>query len=183
RTINAGERYLCENLFVASLPGGEGALSQWAIDYLRSRITSKPNVRSKVYLKRGSRRRRVVNEDEVATACQRQRYEVLERETTSLSEQVAMLADAALIVGAHGGALANVVFSTETTVVEVFNPDQVVPDCFTHLAKRCGHRYFWTIAGAHHTRNGDFAIDIAHLNAVISHVQVATAHQIGSRGL
>ena len=173
RAIGPGERYLCANLFVASLPGAEGAISQWALDYLRSRVAPKRGARTKVYLKRGLRRRRVVNESEVVAACQMRGFEIFDGESMGLSEQAPMLADAALVVGAHGGALSNIVFSREATVVEVFDPNHVVPDCFTHLAKRCGHKYFWTTGGdVHRSPNGDFAININHLNSVIDRVGV-----------
>jgi capsular polysaccharide biosynthesis protein len=65
----------------------------------------------------------------------------------SFEEQVNAMKGAEVIVGAHGAGLTNMVFTKQARVLEVFPADHIVPNCYDHLAERCGHEYYWLVAG------------------------------------
>ncbi len=65
--------------------------------------------------------RRIANEAEIATLLQKHGFEVVECARMSVPEQIAAFADAAIVVGAHGAGLTNLLFSRAGThVVEIF---------------------------------------------------------------
>jgi capsular polysaccharide biosynthesis protein len=67
--------------------------------------------------------RRLLNEAELTTlACQRG-FQVVRCEELSLQAQVTLFSEAAIIVGAHGAGLTNMIFAPEeTTIIETIGP-------------------------------------------------------------
>ena len=96
---------ICHGLF------GPQALRQ-AVGQLRRTIGSKPADRSrpKLFVRRNSTLRRMVNEAEVEEALAAWGFVVVEPERLSFDEQVATYSGAGMIVGATGAAMANLVF-------------------------------------------------------------------------
>ncbi len=80
-----------------------------------------PGLGRRIYIdRRGTRVRPLLNEDEAVSAMDRLGIEPVRLETLSFAEQMRLMAESDLIVGAHGGGLSNIVFApTGTRVIEI----------------------------------------------------------------
>jgi capsular polysaccharide biosynthesis protein len=96
---------VCHGLF------GPQALRQ-AVNQLRRGIGTGPSykTRPKLFLRRNSTLRHIVNEAEVEEALVARGFVVVEPERLTFDEQVAVYSGAGMIVGATGAAMANLVF-------------------------------------------------------------------------
>ena len=172
RTLLPNTRYLFDQLIASSIPGSEGAISSWALTGLKELAqTNERNVGSRkngIYLYRGGRRRRILNEEAIAEACEERGIKVFDGSKSSISEQAEMCRSAEIIVGAHGAALSNMIFNSKCRVLEIFSRANLVENCYTHLAEKSGHNYFWSVASDHSEgRDGDFIIDENHFKALL----------------
>lgn len=176
--IGKKQKLFCRELFAPSIPGNEGAVSDWVIQYLRSlaikcSAADAHQGRGKVYLARGGRRRIVENEQDVRRALIEREYEIFEGHDMSFADQVRFMARQAIIVGAHGAAFSNMVFSRQARILEIFPPDNMAPDCFYPLAQKCGHRYWWTVAEQGAGKDGAVRIDISQLGRALDVIESA----------
>jgi len=139
-----------------------GHVPRWACDWLRDRfVGSAAQPQRRLYLtRRGEKQRRVSNEDEVWSLLRSRDFEMVDAGTLSLDAQIALFADAAVVVAPHGGALTNIVFAREAKVIELFEPGYLNP-CYYALAERSGHEY-WHIIGEAQSR-GDFRVEVSQL--------------------
>ena len=98
--------------------------------------------RRRLYLsRRDARIRRLVNEDALADRLQELGFECVTLSGMSLRDQAALFATAESIVGSHGAALANLVFSAPGThFLEVFGEGHIAP-YYRRLGRRRGLRY------------------------------------------
>jgi capsular polysaccharide biosynthesis protein len=80
----------------------------------------------------------VENEADVVAALSPFGFETIDPGTLAFDQQVRMFSEAELVVGAHGAALANLVFCPEgAAIIELFPPDYVNV-CFWALATAVG---------------------------------------------
>ena len=145
------EKLHFENLFVASLPGSEGRAPEWAVNYVREKLSPINKVLAgsrKIYLKRGNAvERRILNEDALIIYLSSQGFEIIEPDKLSILEQAALLSETSIVVSAHGAALTNLLFAPQNcTVIELFSPDYFRTDCFYTLAGILNLNY-WYILG------------------------------------
>ncbi len=80
-----------------------------------------PGLGRRIYIdRRGTRVRPLLNEDEAVSAMGRLGIEPVRLETLAFAEQMRLMAESDLIVGAHGAGLSNIVFArTGTRIVEI----------------------------------------------------------------
>lgn len=83
--------------------------------------------------------RRVRNEEELLTLLEDYGFERIVPGEHTFAEQVRRFSDAEVILGPHGAGLTNIIFSTETTLVELFGSYRNA--CFFALASGIGHDY------------------------------------------
>lgn len=128
-------------LLVPSFAGHLGWLEPWALDFLRENFlplaepaTGKPYP-DRIYISRNrANHRRVLNEDALVAYLESIGFVTVELEEMPLVEQVALFAQAQVIVAPHGGGLTNLVFcQPETTVIELFTPHYI-------------RHYYWVIS-------------------------------------
>lgn len=138
-------RYRCKRLLAPSLPGPHGWVHASTCAYLREKLAEPFRKASpkKIFVPRGktggrqSRRERELEKNLLGMG-----FEVFDAGMTSLRKQAGMFAAAELIVGIHGGALTNLVFSRPgTRVVEIFGWRYVNP-CYRFLAAAVGARHY-----------------------------------------
>jgi len=144
--IGARTKLSCHQLFVASIPHVEGAISGWVIEALSKifRVPASIQSNRKIYLARSAAAKRpVVNEAEVRECVVKRGYHVFDGHMISPREQVDVMAEASVIVSAHGAALTNMVFARPCKVLEIFNRYRADVISYYPLAQKCGHRYFW----------------------------------------
>jgi hypothetical protein len=102
-------------------------------------FTSKPYRR--IYVSRKNSSRALPHEIEVENLLSQHGFEITYSEDMSISEQLSVFSEAAVVIGPHGAGLVNIVFAAEgCKVVEIF--DERWPNlCFEILAKECGHSF------------------------------------------
>ncbi|MBB3057097.1 glycosyltransferase family 61 protein [Mucilaginibacter gotjawali] len=149
--INENEKLHFDHLYVASLTGSEGRSPQWAIDYLRDKLTTPGTAgvpSKKMYFKRGAGvERKVLNEEAVIEALKKEGFEIIEPDQLGIDQQVDLMQQSKIVIGVHGAALSNLVFSrNHTVVIEIFSPDYFRTDCFYTLSSALKLNY-WYIVG------------------------------------
>jgi hypothetical protein len=129
------DHFEMEEAIYPSRVGAIRKVSRTSVEWLRKRLS--PCVlkgERKIYYSRGSAKtRRVLNEGEYLPALKERGFEVFTGDGMSFMDQVALFAEAKVVVGAHGAGLANVVFCrARTPVLELMGSDYVNP-CFGEL--------------------------------------------------
>lgn len=137
--------------------GGVALVPDEAIQYLRDLfdVQPSPHADRKLYLSRNDGwRRRITNEDEVCAALESYGYEHIVIGNRTIKEQGELFAQASHVVGPHGAAMTNLVFSgTETKLMECFSGTFMFPH-FYHLCASLRQPYL-----AHWTENPTDAPD------------------------
>ncbi len=96
--------------------------------------------REAVYVSRRLQPRHPANEAEVARAFESEGFHVAKLEELSLREQIALFAGARTVAGPHGAGLANIVWSDECKLLEIFVANHF-NDCYARLAASLGTAY------------------------------------------
>jgi hypothetical protein len=86
--------------------------------------------------------RYIVNEAEVLGWLEQLGFVSVELETLSLKEQIGLFRKAEIIIGAHGSAFTNIVFSKPGTKLVDVLPDTNIVSCFYGIAGQLGVDYF-----------------------------------------
>jgi hypothetical protein len=108
--------------------------------------------------------RRIANEDEVLELLERYGFETYALSERSMAADVSLIAQADVVVAPHGAGLTNVIYSEDTTVVELFRSNYVQPVYFV-LSKQLGHRYRYLLCDYEET---DIIVDVAELESVLA---------------
>ena len=117
-------------LIVPSFPGYMDWVPPGTMQYLRQTFLPKINLAKnkfskKIYISRAkAKNRQIINETEVNQLLTSQGFKTIFLEEMSVLEQVAIFANAEIIVAPHGSGLTNIVFcSPDTKIVELFSPN------------------------------------------------------------
>jgi capsular polysaccharide biosynthesis protein len=100
----------------------------------------------RIYIsRRGASYRRIANEPEVEVLLRDLGFEIHELEQYSLRDQVALFAEAEVVVSAHGAGLTNMLFSPPgLVVVDIFESTRF-NKCFWSMSTALGHRYWYLV--------------------------------------
>jgi capsular polysaccharide biosynthesis protein len=147
------EHWQVESLLLPSFLGYSGMVRPWAADWLRRKIglpkSSSPKRR--IYLQRTKAgNRRVANEAELVPILKSFKFELLETQGMTLTDQMKLFANVECVVSIHGAGLANLLFAPpKTRVVEFMSPHPAYTNtCYYSLCSAIGHRYA-VIFGSH----------------------------------
>ncbi len=131
--------YHAKPLLVPSFPHYSASDYQW----LRQHVFDKDlaiSDGSNIYISRSNAiSRQVVNEDEVMDLLSQYGFERYHLEHRSLEENAALFNQADIVVGAHGAGLTDIVFCTDTSVVELFGSRVKHP--YRQIAAELGLEY------------------------------------------
>lgn len=164
--ISNGDHFLCEQLFVPTLPVRKLMMANWVCDYLRE--TFIPHDISypyrKIYISRKDAvYRKIINEEELVDYLKSMDFEIIEMSSISFKEQVKICSEAQIIVSPHGAGLSNTVFCQNAKLFELF-PSSYVNTCFWFLSNQVGNEYYYMIGeDANDTPSPvwrDFKIDV-----------------------
>ena len=128
-----------DSLIVPSFAGHLGWIEPWALEFLRREFlpiaASKSALPKRIYISRNpANHRRVLNETVVMQKLSPLGFVSVALEKLSFAEQVALFAQAEVIVAPHGGGLTNMLFcSPGTTIVELVSPSYI-------------RHYYWVIS-------------------------------------
>jgi hypothetical protein len=141
RHVAFGEYLFSDILMATSFPGAPCVAPSWAANFLRSLAPSVGSPHRRVYIRRTSARRGLLNEANIEDLLVRRfGFEVFDYRDSGSSE-LAIMADAAIIVGPHGAGLSRMVFAPPGAhVVEILNPQWLYP-FYWSLSQAAGHHY------------------------------------------
>lgn len=89
------------------------------------------------------RQRCILNETELFNSLQSYGFKRYVLEQLTIEDQIALFYDAEIVVAAHGAGLANIIFSQEIKLLELFPTTFVLPHYY-FLSKSLGHNYkYW----------------------------------------
>ncbi len=127
--------------------------------------------------------RRIINESEVIDWLQPLGFQTVALETLSVREQATLLAQAKVVISAHGGGLTNLAFCRPgTTVIELFSPHFVYP-CYWVLSNLL-HLDYYYLTGTLPTgqflhqalypnpRLADIWVDLRELKQLLQHAHI-----------
>ncbi len=146
----SADRWPCiqaEQLIAPAFAGHLGWPEPWALTWLRQQflpLAASAPVRQpeRLYISRSrAHHRRLLNEAALLERLQALGFVAVELESMPLAEQIALFAQAQVIVAPHGGGLTNIIFCQPgTAVIELVAPNYIRP-------------YYWVIShhlGLHH---------------------------------
>jgi tetratricopeptide (TPR) repeat protein len=145
----AADQHPCiqADLTVPAFPSHLGWVEPWVLAFLRRQFlpkaaqtkTAQSPSPERIYISRAqAHHRRLLNETAVVERLARLGFVSVELEALPLTEQIALFAQAKVIVAPHGGGLTNLLFCQPgTAVIELFAPSYIRP-------------YYWPIS--HHLK-------------------------------
>ncbi|MEL6404676.1 MAG: glycosyltransferase family 61 protein [Chloroflexota bacterium] len=123
----------------------------------------------RVYISRAhARKRRVVNEADLEPLLNDYGFEMVHLETLSIPEQIALFAQAEVVIGAHGAGFANLIYSDIVTVLEFFEPSYI-NTCFYRLANGMGFPYGYLLAASDGVQ---MRVDVDALRAMLVQMEI-----------
>jgi hypothetical protein len=141
--VTARDRFLIENAVIPSMDHSSKAIAPWKIDMLRGLRTSRAALPAKrIYVSRKRAAvRRIINEDELTGLLRSANFELLELESMTWNEQVAIFAQAEVVLAPHGAALANIAFCEPGSLIAEIGTCTGYKDFYLHLAASAQLRY------------------------------------------
>jgi capsular polysaccharide biosynthesis protein len=114
---------------------------------MKSSVSSEGIPKSeKVFISRqGAERRKIANYDKVSRYLRSIGFDICKLEKLSLKEQILLFSQADIVMGIHGAGFANIMYSDNSTIVEIF-PEGGVRTCYYILANEMGLNYDCYIA-------------------------------------
>ncbi len=102
----------------------------------------------KIYISRANAKwRQIINDDEIHPILSQYDFKIVEAETFSFKQQIAIMADAGLILGLHGAGLGNMLFCPKGVhVVEIADVEVLPNPHYYAFASALGHKY-WLVKG------------------------------------
>ncbi|HQV89646.1 MAG TPA: glycosyltransferase family 61 protein [Nitrosomonas sp.] len=190
--LATGQEILVKNLWVMSVcgyvpferrPGTEslaghsqGVFSPVALlsmrDALRSSLQLSTEAQStvaggrKIFIRRNSGYRNVVNSQDIENALVARGFEVVEPEKLTFAEQVALFSSAAVVVGATGAAFANLIFCNPKTRIIIMIARMVNTSYYywQNIACACGNRVTYVLGegkdAALRSIHSDFCVSV-----------------------
>ncbi|HZY37870.1 MAG TPA: glycosyltransferase family 61 protein [Mucilaginibacter sp.] len=173
--VGEREKLHFDHLYVSSLPGSEGRAPKWAVDYTREKLIKadgqKPS--KKIYFKRGDDvERKILNEAALIALLVNEGFEIVDPGAMSIPAQIKLMNEAAVVIGAHGAALTNLLFCPDgASVIEIFSPDYFRTDCYYTLSAILNFDY-WYIVGekSKDGKWGDMIVDQELIKQTLRHI-------------
>ena len=159
----------CEELIVPCFPGMRRNVARRQVRFVRERLTPEAGAPwRRIYVHRGAATRRsITNEAEALRLLERHGFEVYAPGRGL--EDLRVFAEAAVVVGAHGAALANTAACRPGTIVAEILPHGFLYPYYYTTADSADCRYGCVVGepGARDPRNDDFMVDVAKLERVL----------------
>jgi len=171
--VQAGALYRMQRyLFVSFMSRRySGYLPRDYVAWFRERAgVAKGGGRRRVFISRkhAVKGRHILNEDAVMAALAPLGFERISLERMPVAEQIACFADLECVVAAHGAGLANLLFASSASVVELFPQATVWPHFY--LLSRAGNHRHHHICHQTARRDDDFSVNMPALRATVERV-------------
>jgi len=106
----------------------------------QSRVNLSSKAFRDIYLTREELRRSIRNEREVVQLVQSKGFEIVDPALLSIKDQISLFSEAKLVIAPHGGAITNMIYSREASLLEIM-PKERINRCFEWQSLVCGHHY------------------------------------------
>jgi len=147
---NKGFHVTAKQLFVPSLVSQLNKVNKYEINLLRKHFLVKDLTFKgfpRIYIsRRKANTRTVINEDELINYLKKLNFEILEMEEFTVSTQIQLFQRAKIIIGPHGSAFTNLVFSNPGTLFIELIPDTNIVPCFYNIAAQLYIKYYGFIS-------------------------------------
>ncbi len=179
--IKSYEVWELEKLYFPSfVQSGPGFFPKQYLDFVRDKILAgyeilPTSAKTRIYVSRNkTRRRRVLNEDDVVALMKKYKIQIIYPEDFSFKEQIQLFHSAELIISVHGAGFTNMIFSEHATIVEFIPPWNPIPPLIYNpaiflLAKSLGFKYYYII-GNNKNENQDFFVDLSKLGEILKNL-------------
>lgn len=144
-------------------------------DVLRDGITvSDAPRKNKIYIKRNSHSRNLINALDIEALLLGDGFEVVEPERLDFYEQVRLFSNAEVIIGATGAAFANLVFcKPDVRIIIMISRNEIMPYYYwQNMANATGNRVIYVFgdsgAVASGDIHGDFSVSLADVQHVLA---------------
>lgn len=140
------------------------------------KVPYEPNFSDKVFLTRHPKRLRyIANMAEVENMCARLGIRVIDTDTLTLEEQIALFSNTSLLIGIHGAGLVNMIYGAESIqkIIEIFPPSSYIPFHYIMLAHLYGFEYD-AVLGETYDKLGGFTVDLKSLEEKLLSVGQST---------
>ncbi|MDT0677447.1 glycosyltransferase family 61 protein [Autumnicola musiva] len=147
--IKKTEKWKIQNYWLPSFVSSNtsGYMPAEYINYIKKvvfdgyNITSTENDR-KVYISRSlSKRRKLINEEEIESFLSGNGFDIIHAENLNYREQVKLFSECDIIISPHGAGLTNILYASNATIVEL-HPEDYTPSHYCLLSKACNHNYY-----------------------------------------
>jgi hypothetical protein len=178
--VGAGDRFLIKDAMIPSMDHFAKVIAPWKIDMLRVLGDWQHRAKTsacRLYISRQRAAvRRVINESEVEKLLLGANFTIVELESKSWDEQVAMFSNAEVVLAPHGAALANIAFCQPGALVAEISTKGGYKDFYLQLAASAQLRYRFIEAqpriqadefSFRPPENEDMIVDIASLREFI----------------
>lgn len=141
---------IADELIVPSLPDSIGDISPATVTFLKKSFIKKcrysGRTPERIFLQRESQEsRKIANQTEILQSLAPLGFVPMIPEEYPWIDQLCVFYNAKVVVGAHGGALANLVFSQPETLCVEFLASEYVNKCFWGLAHQVGARHAYAV--------------------------------------
>jgi capsular polysaccharide biosynthesis protein len=158
-------------LYVLPRPFGKSAPAPIVANVLRGLVPAQADSTGprRLYVARSSRRR-IVNEDELRATLERHGFSEVSAEGLSVSEQIALFAQAEAVIGVHGAGLANSVYSPPGALLIELQPErrEGLQLLYWNVAAVSGLRYIRIVCRSLTRRlHSDLEVDCSDLDALL----------------
>lgn len=113
--------------------------------------------------------RRIVNEDEIMLLLNDFNFERIELSRLSFCQQVQLFRSAEIVIAPHGAGLANIIFSTQATLLELHANNHGVRPDFYYLAGAVGCSYYAIVEKSINAMN-DIRVSPSAIRSFLEHV-------------
>ncbi|WP_175416370.1 DUF563 domain-containing protein [Natrinema versiforme] len=161
-----------EKLLVPSLRRSRDILDPTAVFWLRNRVFSNSpssncdndEFSRRIYVsRRDATTRKVINEVELMNAIRKYGFELYVPGKLSFQDQVQLYSQADMVVGPHGSNLANIVFSSDTDIIE-FSYEPIGSACYHGISEILDIDYRFVTAK---NKGGDIRVDVEKIEEAI----------------
>jgi hypothetical protein len=175
--VSRAEKLILPRLYLIHSFGSDFDPSgrRWVRDRLKTNVepTGTPDVGPRLFVSRqGQKRRKIINIRELMNALRPFGFDPIRPEEHSMRELIEIYDSATFILGPHGSGMADMIYATDATVVEIFPKNEVRP-VFYITANEFGHEYDF-IEGENPpgvsykpTRNKDILVDTDAVQAIV----------------
>lgn len=182
--FDGAQSWRLESLWFSPTSSGSGVDSPAADRWLRDTALDAYSITPagadrKIYISRKrAEYRRIVNESDVVDLLTDRGFEVHHPEAYTIRDQVALFAEAAVVVAAHGAGFTNILFAPPgLTVVEIFEPSRL-SKCYWSMCAALDHQY-WCMCGSSAPSDTSYAeniwVPLNRLESILQQAGVAQA--------